>query len=264
MLVIGFTACNKSDTGIVNDQNQNLQKRGTISEEYVYHGVHYILYFNDDDTSSTPNNTSTADSLINAIGSSPYVIAYYEDYPNITYVEDLPSDNDSDTTLAQISPNSCVYAEFFEHTNFQGSSFCVDNYFDRHEGLLVLGNLCSEYIGESNLANRPYSLSQSWNDRISSFKMFRDGASKTWYDNNGYSGTGTSVTFALFRNSNYDVGGCKYTRWVMNLPSPGNTESAWTVSNLNKERWGFLCKDMNDKVSSIGMIPCKCSICFAP
>lgn len=54
MLVIGFTACNKSDTGIVNDQNQNLQKRGTVSEEYVYHGVHYILYFNDDDTSSTP------------------------------------------------------------------------------------------------------------------------------------------------------------------------------------------------------------------
>ncbi len=45
MLAISFMACNKSDTGITNDQILNLKKRGTIAEEYVYHGVHYVLNF---------------------------------------------------------------------------------------------------------------------------------------------------------------------------------------------------------------------------
>ena len=264
MLVLGFTACNKNDIGITNDHNLDLKKRGTIAEEYVYHGVHYVLYFNDDDTSSTPNNTSTADSLINAIGSNPYILAYYEDYPDITYVEDLPSNTDPDTTLAQFSPNSCMFAEFFEHTNFQGSSFCVDNYFNVHDGLEVMGQICSEIFAETNLANRPYSLSQSWNDRISSFKMYRDGASKTWYDNNGYSGNGTQVSFVLYRSAGLSNGGCEYKQWKMNLPGPGTTEGPWTVSNLKKERWGWICADLNDKVSSISLIPCKCTICIAP
>ena len=262
MLVLGFTACNKNDIGITNDHNLDLKKRGTIAEEYVYHGVHYVLYFNDDDTSSTPNNNSTADSLINAIGSNPYILAYYEDYPDITYVEDLPSNTDPATTLAQFSPNSCMFVEFFEDANFQGASFCVDNQFNVHDGLEVLGTQCSELIGQTNLANRTYSLSQTWNDRISSFKLYRDGASKTWYDDHGYSGAGTNVRLYLFRNSNFDAGGCKFKYWEMRLPAAGTTEAAWTVSNLNKERWGFLCKDMNDRISSIALVPCKCNLCI--
>lgn len=101
----------------------------------------------------------------------------------------------------------------FEDINFQGSSFCVDNQFNVHDGLVVLGNLCSENIGQTNLANRPYSLSQSWNDRISSFKLYRDGSSKTWYDDHGYSGTGTRVVLYLFRNSGFETSGCKFKYW---------------------------------------------------
>lgn len=262
MLALGLTACNKSDTGITNDQNIDLKKRGTISEEYVYHGVHYVLYFNDDDTSSTPNKTSTADSLINAIGSNEYVLRYDEDYNNITYIDDYSTGTGTDTTLAQFSTNSCMFDEFFEDANFQGASFCVDNQFNVHDGLEVLGTICSELIGQTNLANRTYSLSQTWNDRISSLKLYRDGAPKTWYNNHGYSGTGTQVALYLFRNFGFDAEGFKCQTWTMLLPDPGNTESAWTVSNLNKQRWGFLYDDMNDKESSIALVPCKCNICI--
>lgn len=236
-----------------------MKSRGIISEEYVYHGVHYILYFNDNDTSSTPNNETTADSLIDALGSNEYTIAYYEDYPALTFIEDVTTGEESDSTLSAWSPNACLYVEYFADANFQGASFCVDNQFDIHEVLVANNAICAELIAESNLANRSYGQGQSWNDRISSIKIYRDGASKTSYDNAGFTGNGTMVTITLFRGANLPISFCDRTKWVMRLRGHGTTESAWEVPNLKKERWGFLCTNMNDKASSLAVSACKCS-----
>ncbi|MBK8953957.1 MAG: hypothetical protein IPM34_00165 [Saprospiraceae bacterium] len=246
----------EKDTG----SNPVLQKRGTISEKYKFDGVLFVLYFNDNDTSSAPNNTSTADSLGAAIGDTEYNLAYYSDDPDVAYIEPVPNWNESDTTPEEITPVSCMFAEFYEHSNYGGSSFCVDSYFDDHADILEYGVLCGEGYGEGNLQNRPYGLADNWNDKISSLKMFGGGASKAWYDSKGYTGNGTTVTFYLFRDSGYPTSGCKCKKWTKHLPPPGYSANDWDVPNLKKERWGFLCADLNDRVSSIAMIGCKCAV----
>lgn len=241
-------------------QNPKLVTRSSVvSETYYYDEKYYTLYFYDDDTTGLPLNTSTADSLIDQIGTKDFEINYYSNSEGICYIEDLISGPEPDTSTIFLFPSApCFLAEYFEHADFGGNSFCVDNYFNVHDVLTEQGQICSEIIGESNLANRPYSGGGSWNDKISSFKMFRDGFSRQWYIDNGYFGTNTGIRFSIHRDNNFSRGRCKNKHWTLVEPIHGGTTDPWLIPNLKSERWGFLCANLNDRVSSLAIGPCKC------
>lgn len=194
ILLSGLLApgCEKNDNhNSTIGRNPKFEPRSSVvSETYYYDEKYYTLYFYDDDTTGIPLNTSTADSLIDEIGTNEFELNYYSNSEGICYIEALISGPEPDTSMSFSFPSApCFLAEYFEHADFGGNSFCVDNYFNIHEVLSEQGQICSEIIGESNLANRPFSGGGSWNDKISSFKMFRDGVSRQWYIDNGYFGT---------------------------------------------------------------------------
>ncbi len=106
-------------------------------------------------------------------------------------------------------------------------------------------------------------MSGNLEDKISSFRMYGSGPSKTWYIDYGYASSTATATFTLYRGKDYETGTCRYYKWVMSLP--GNSTNTWNVSGLSKEKWrGLACANMNDKTSSLSVIFCKNTTCFAP
>lgn len=262
LIALTFSSCTKQE---INGSSKPLNERTTIVERYNFNGVNYVLYFDSEDTTGTPTNTSTEDSLLAAIGSTEYNLVYYDTNPTVTYLEPEqtpPTDSTADLEGFP-APTVCLLAQFFENTNFGGASFCIDDGFEDHSGLYNGGSLVSEFYGQNDLNNRSFGNSGNWNDRISSFKMFGSGASKEWYRNKNYASSTAKATFTLYRHSDYETGSCKKRSWVMSLPyAETNT---WEVSNLSKEKWrGLLCSSIDDRTTSIGLIVCKGYICFAP
>ncbi|MBK8298576.1 MAG: hypothetical protein IPK91_15120 [Saprospiraceae bacterium] len=257
-------SCTKNEKYEINAKNTTLTPRSVIAEEYVYDGIHYILYFNAEDTSGVPNNTSTADSLIYAIGDSDIFIEYDYDYPDIIFINNIPTPEEIDSTEGEAIPTGlCLYAQFYEHINFTGESFCVDpspGFEADTEKKDEFNYVCSRAWGESDLGDRPYGMSGNWNDRISSFKLFKDGASKDKYNEFEFTGYHSSVKLTLYRDSYYSNGSNKYKTWTMHDMSYLD-EAPWEIPNLKKERWVWWSTNMNDSAGSISLIGCKTEPC---
>jgi hypothetical protein len=271
ILPIILSSCNKNETTLSKEttvSNHKLNSRsGSFYHDYKYDNHTYRLWFNDEDTTGVPINTSTADSLEDAIGSNELTLIHDDRYSNLTIIENIMSDynNECDTSF-QLSPTgNAEIVTFYEHINYGGSSFSFDalntgTWIAR----VINGNTCRLEWNLPSLTslwlNYP---TTTWNDVISSFKMHQSGAAKAWMDARGFSGSGTGIQFAMFRDAGYPQtpGGAYLEVWNMH-PNYGTQDGDWSVPNLTKESWGYFWNAcMNDRISAISIVFCKSTNC---
>ena len=255
-IILILSACSKTDT---TNPVESLQSAGTVSETYDYQGTRYTLYFNASDYSDVPINTEVANTLIAAINGAQYILAYYEDVPDVTFIENLETQSESGQNAVS-NLQFATFAQFYEHSNFGGNSFFFSNFSSFIEALVLPnGFICSEAHGISDLNFAPFPGGGSWDNKISSFKLFQDGATKAALDAAGYIDPGTHLEWWMHKHPNFSSSGCAAKKWVFTAPPPGTSKGPWEISNLAKERWGFLCAKMNDAISSTSFLPCQCT-----
>lgn len=271
ILIITVFSCNRIDDSVFkkdpNDNSVLKERTGSFYHDYLYDGTTYRLWFNDGDTTGIPTNTSTADSLEYAIGNNELTLIHDDNYENLTIIQNIMDDygNECDTSF-QLSPTgNAVIATFYQDINYGGSSFTFDalntgSWYTR----IINGVTCRAEWNIPSLSslwiNYP---TTSWNNQISSFKMHQSGAAKAWMDARGFSGSGTTVQFAMFREAGYPQipGGAYLEVWNMH-PKYGTQDADWTVPNLKKESWGYFWNAcMNDDISAISIVFCKSSNC---
>lgn len=256
-----ITSCEKTVLDQSSVDPKLKQRTATVEEHYKYEGVAYTLEFYEDDTTGVPINDEVEDELISAIGSNDIVFNYVEgsDTTYLVNSDEFNEWDENDTSSIAGYLGAPIFATFYEHKDYGGSSFSMG---DAYPSVSIdYGtNTCSKEF-------KLVSLSQSWNDKISSMKFHQSGVTKIWYDANGFTSNNksTAIQFVMFRNAYCPInsGGCYIKTWTMN-PRPLADDPDWAVPNLKKERWGAIwpiCANMNDHISSIAIKMCKTSDC---
>ncbi len=254
---------NTSDENAANGDKTLTIRESTYTETYSINGQLYTLIF--PENSDTPLNTEVETQLIGAIGNSEYILAHYEETPNVTFIEPVPPASCPSTNEMQPPPAgspppapTAIFLELFEHTNFQGRSFGYyhgPNYYNQFWQFKSCSwngsfQYCSTAYGIQDLRDvLVFPSTDTWDDRISSFKIIRPSASLH---------PSQYMLLKMHRDPGYSSSKCRLSQW--RVATTGNN---YHVPNLSNEKWCFLGANMNDEISSISFSFCNngCNCC---